>query len=118
MPATEGSGNPVRTEDETILALDLLYRFGRPVGKEHLEVLNLSRLLRAATIYPLHGRKENFRNSDGALKLQNPFSAVGDFHSIRPTRGQWKHTRSLYILTVIGSKHLFMFCRGSKIWKF
>lgn len=77
MPVTEGSGNPVWTEEETILALELLYRHGKPIDKKHSEVAELSALLRSAEIYPLEGRKENFRNADGvSLKLQNLFSAV------------------------------------------
>jgi len=62
MPITKGSGNPDWTRDECLLALDLLYRHGGPVGKNNRDVLELSKALRAAEIYPSSGRKENFRN--------------------------------------------------------
>ncbi|RWC25947.1 MAG: HNH endonuclease [Mesorhizobium sp.] len=77
MPVTSGSGNPKWTRDETLLALDLLYRHGKPVDKNHADAMGLSRLLRAANIYPQTDRKESFRNADGvALKTQNLFSAL------------------------------------------
>ncbi|MER9227726.1 HNH endonuclease [Mesorhizobium sp. M0664] len=77
MPVTSGSGNPKWTRDETLLALDLLYRHGKPVDKNHTDAAELSRLLRAANIYPATERKDSFRNSDGvALKTQNLFSAL------------------------------------------
>jgi 5-methylcytosine-specific restriction protein A len=71
MPVTRGSGNPIWTRDETILALDLLYRMGT-LDQKHPEVISLSNLLRAANLVPIDRRKDNFRNADGvALKLQN-----------------------------------------------
>ncbi|MDG4908751.1 MAG: HNH endonuclease [Mesorhizobium sp.] len=77
MPVTSGSGNPKWTRDETLLALDLLYRHGKPIDKNHADAAELSRLLRAARIYPETNRKESFRNADGvALKTQNLFSAL------------------------------------------
>lgn len=77
MPVTSGSGNPKWTRDETLLALDLLYRHGKPVDKNHSDAAELSRLLRAANIYPQTDRKDSFRNADGvALKTQNLFSAL------------------------------------------
>lgn len=83
MPITQGAGNPDWTRDETILALDLLARHGgRPVDRRHVDVGELSDLLRAAVLHPQDGRKDNFRNDDGvALKLQNLLSAI------EPTRG-------------------------------
>jgi 5-methylcytosine-specific restriction enzyme A len=82
MPVTKGSGNPKWTRDESLLALDLLYRHGKPIDRHHTDVLELSNLLRAAPIYPNAGRKDNFRNVDGvALKMQNLLSAI------KPTRG-------------------------------
>lgn len=83
MPITKGAGNPDWTWDETLLALDLLYRHGaRAIDRHHSDVRNLSDALRAAEIYPKYGRKDNFRNPDGvALKLQNLLSAID------PTRG-------------------------------
>ncbi|MCQ1772883.1 HNH endonuclease [Neorhizobium galegae] len=77
MPVTQGHGNPDWSRDETILALDLLYRHGKPVDRKHPEVQRLSEILRAAVIHPPEKRNERFRNPDGvALKLQNLFSAV------------------------------------------
>jgi 5-methylcytosine-specific restriction protein A len=82
MPVTKGAGNPDWTWDETLLALDLLYRHGTPPDRKHSDVLALSAYLREAEIYPKAGRKDNFRNPDGvALKLQNLQSAID------PTRG-------------------------------
>lgn len=77
MPITKGAGNPDWTWDETLLALDLLYRHGGPIDRKHSDVYELSNALRAAEIYPKAGRKDNFRNPDGvALKLQNLQSAI------------------------------------------
>ncbi|CAN7649193.1 HNH endonuclease [Mesorhizobium sp. LjNodule214] len=77
MPVTKGSGNPKWTRDESLLALDLLYRHGKPIDKHHADAIELSRLLRAARIYPEAKRKESFRNPDGvALKTQNLLSAI------------------------------------------
>ncbi|TRL35521.1 HNH endonuclease [Rhizobium straminoryzae] len=77
MPITKGQGNPDWTRDETVLALSLLYKHGKPVDRHHPDVHALSRLLREATIHPPADRNERFRNPDGvALKLQNLFSAV------------------------------------------
>lgn len=82
MPITQGSGNPIWNRDETLLALDLLYRHGAPIHKGHKDVEELSTLLRSAMIHPIEGRKPSFRNADGvALKLQNLLSAID------PTRG-------------------------------
>lgn len=82
MPITQGSGNPDWTRDETLLALDLLYRHGAPIHKGHPDIAELSQLLRSAQIYPMDGRKPSFRNEDGVgLKLQNLLSAID------PTRG-------------------------------
>jgi 5-methylcytosine-specific restriction protein A len=77
MPITQGAGNPDWNRDETLLALDLLYRHGNAVHKGHEEVAELSALLRAALIHPVEGRRQSFRNADGvALKLQNLMSAI------------------------------------------
>jgi 5-methylcytosine-specific restriction protein A len=82
MPITQGAGNPDWTRDETLLALDLLYRHGTPIYRGHDDVIALSALLRSASIHPPAGRRPSFRNPDGvALKLQNLFSAID------PTRG-------------------------------
>ena len=76
MPVTRGSGNPNWTWDETLLALDMLYRRGA-LGRSHPEVIALSATLKAANLFPIEGRKDNFRNADGvALKLQNLMSAI------------------------------------------
>jgi 5-methylcytosine-specific restriction protein A len=77
MPVTKGHGNADWLRDETILALDLLYRHGRPLDRRHPEVLALSELLRGAELVPASMRRESFRNPDGvALKLQNLQSAL------------------------------------------
>lgn len=77
MPVTKGAGNPDWTWDETLLALDLLYRHGAPLSRHHSYVLALSDTLRSAAFHPSEGRKENFRNPDGvALKMQNLQSAI------------------------------------------
>lgn len=78
MPVTKGSGNPNWTRDETLLALDLLYRHdAKPLDRSSGEVADLSRLLKSAQLHPIEGRKDNFRNTDGvALKLQNLLSAL------------------------------------------
>jgi len=77
MPITQGAGNPDWNWDETLLALDLLYRHEVPIHKGHADVIELSQLLQAALIHPLEGRRPSFRNPDGvALKLQNLLSAI------------------------------------------
>lgn len=77
MPVTSGHGNPDWVPDETLLALDLLYRHGKPIGKTHPDVVDLSNTLRGGPWHPKEGRKDNFRNADGvALKLQNLQSAL------------------------------------------
>ncbi|AYG73603.1 HNH endonuclease [Rhizobium sp. CCGE532] len=82
VPVTKGAGNPDWTWDETLLALDLLYRHSVPVDRNHPDVRDLSSALRTAEIHPKDGRKDNFRNPDGvSLKLQNLQSAID------PTRG-------------------------------
>lgn len=82
MPITQGAGNPDWQRDETLLALDLLYRHDRAIDKHHDDVVELSSLLRSALIHPHTERKPSFRNADGvALKIQNLLSAVD------PTRG-------------------------------
>lgn len=82
MPITQGAGNPDWSRDETLLALDLLYRHGGPINKGHKDVVELSELLRTALIHPIDGRKPSFRNGDGvALKMQNLMSAID------PSRG-------------------------------
>lgn len=82
MPVTQGAGNPDWNRDETLLALDLLYRHDTPIHKGHDDVAKLSTLLRSARIHPHEGRRPSFRNADGvALKLQNLSSAID------PTRG-------------------------------
>ena len=82
MPITQGAGNPDWNRDETLLALDLLYRHDAPISKAHDDVVELSALLRAALFFPANARRPSFRNPDGvALKLQNLLSAI------EPTRG-------------------------------
>lgn len=77
MPVTQGHGNPDWSREETMLALELLYRHGKPVDRHHADVLELSLLLRSANIHRVEKRNERFRNPDGvALKLQNLLSAV------------------------------------------
>jgi len=77
MPVTNGHGNADWTRDETVLALDLLYRHGRPIGRQHEDIITLSSLLRRAPFHPPEKRQDSFRNPDGvALKLQNLLSAV------------------------------------------
>jgi len=82
MPITQGAGNPDWSWDETLLALDLLYRHGSPIHNGHDDVAELSALLRTALIHPVEERRPSFRNEDGvALKLQNLMSAID------PSRG-------------------------------
>ncbi|ANK87410.1 MULTISPECIES: HNH endonuclease [unclassified Rhizobium] len=77
MPITDGHGNPDWTRDETVLALDLLYKHGKPIDRRHSDVIALSTILQNANIHPASNRRASFRNADGvALKLQNLFSAV------------------------------------------
>jgi 5-methylcytosine-specific restriction enzyme A len=113
MPVTRGHGNPDWTRDETILALDLLYRFGKPLDRRHDAVAELSNLLRHSQLHPPEKRTETFRNADGvALKLQNLFSAVEpgrgltysktDFEVVadfpRSGRANWLRSRARYEL--------------------
>jgi 5-methylcytosine-specific restriction protein A len=77
VPTTKGAGNPDWNRDETLLALDLLYRHVSPIHKGHGDVAELSALLQAALIHPSEVRRPSFRNADGvALKLQNLMSAI------------------------------------------
>lgn len=87
VPITKGAGNPDWTWDETLLALDLLYRHGAPLDRHHPLVLALSDTLRSAVIHPREGRKENFRNPDGvALKMQNLQSAIDPARRLSSSR--------------------------------
>lgn len=88
MPVTSGQGNPDWTREETLLALELLYRHdGKAIHKNHPDVLGLSNKLRSAVIHKEKSRKENFRNPDGvALKLQNLMSAINPERRISSTR--------------------------------
>ncbi|TCN32488.1 5-methylcytosine-specific restriction protein A [Sinorhizobium americanum] len=87
MPITKGAGNPDWTWDETLLALDLLYRHGAPIDRHHSDVRDLSNALRAAEIHPKDKRKDNFRNPDGvALKLQNLQSAIDPARSLSSSK--------------------------------
>ena len=82
MPVTQGAGNPDWNRDETLLALDLLYRHETPIHRHHDDAVALSKLLQSALIHPVEGRRPSFRNPDGvALKLQNLLSAID------PSRG-------------------------------
>jgi len=73
--------------DETILALGLLYRHGRPLDDQHPEVIALSTLLRNAALVPAELRQANFRNPDGvALKMQNLRSALDPERRLRSSR--------------------------------
>lgn len=77
LPITSGQGNPDWSRDETLIALDLLYRHGKALGPSHSDVEELSELLRSAKIHPVDKRNDKFRNSAGvALKLQNLLSAT------------------------------------------
>lgn len=77
MPVTSGHGNPKWTREETLLALDLLYKHNAPLDRRHTEVIALSDLLQNASIHPAVRRRNNFRNPDGvALKMQNLLSAA------------------------------------------
>lgn len=77
MPVTNGQGNPIWSLEETLLALDLLYRHDGPLDRRHREVIELSELLKRAAIHPFEMRQGSFRNPDGvALKMQNLLSAI------------------------------------------
>ena len=88
MPVTKGQGNPDWTWEETLLALELLYRHdGRAIAPTHPEAVQLSEELRAARIHSEESRKESFRNPDGVgLKLQNLMSAIDPTRRISSTR--------------------------------
>lgn len=87
MPITKGAGNPDWTWDETLLALELLYRHGAPIDRSHSDVGELSSALQSAAIHPIEGRKDNFRNRDGvALKLQNLRSAIEPGHGLSSSK--------------------------------
>jgi 5-methylcytosine-specific restriction protein A len=88
MPITKGHGNPIWARDETLLALDLLYRHGKPISPTHEDAVELSEFLRKAPLHPIEVRKESFRNPDGvALKLQNLFSAVEPGRGLTSSNG-------------------------------
>lgn len=77
MPVTKGSGNPIWTRDETLLAYDLYFKHGGPVYRDHPDVIELSEFLRSLDLHGNLQKKANFRNVDGvALKLQNLHAAV------------------------------------------
>lgn len=86
MPVTSGSGNPRWTRDESLVALDLYYRFGA-LSRSHQQVIDLSALLRRASPVPPSDRKPSFRNADGvALKLQNLLSAIDPSRGLSSSR--------------------------------
>ncbi len=78
MATTHGHGHPNWIEDEVILALELYHAHGRTVPKrDHPDVIELSRLLRAFPFHAIAARQPSFRNADGvAFKLQNLHSVA------------------------------------------
>lgn len=100
MPITQGAGNPDWSRDETMLALDLLYRHGAPIHKGHEDVAELSQLLRTASIHPVAAQRPSFRNADGvALKLQNLKSAIN------PSRGLSSSTTDRQLVAEFPPSH-------------
>jgi len=79
--------NPSWTEDETILALDvLLGHWPKVPDKGHLATLELSSLLRSLPIHPNAVRSSTFRNPNGiAMTLQN-LASLHRERSDRPRR--------------------------------
>lgn len=73
MAVTHGHGNPNWTKDETILALDLLFKLnGANPSPSDKRVIALSNTLNQLPIHPLEIRKAQFRNPAGvAFKIQN-----------------------------------------------
>lgn len=110
MPITKGAGNPKWSWDETLLALDLLYRHGSPLDRKHGDVIALSELLRSAQIHAIEGRKPSFRNPDGvALKMQNLMSAIDPHRGLSSSKTDRKAVKefpqaSAQILAVIASQ--------------
>lgn len=107
MPVTKGAGNPDWNRDETLLALALLYKHDAPLHKGHDDVVELSALLRGATIHPLEGRRPSFRNADGvALKLQNLLSAINPDRGLsssaldRELVAEYPHSRAGEVATL------------------
>lgn len=77
MPITDGHGNAKWTREESILALDLLYRHGRSISESHPDVQELSALLRRSTLHRPEKRQNSFRNPAGVeFKIQNLMSAI------------------------------------------
>ena len=71
--------NPNWAEEELILALDLYLRLGQ-VGPDHLEVIEVSRILNRLEIHPDRPDRADFRNLNGvAMKIAN-FAAIDPNH--------------------------------------
>jgi 5-methylcytosine-specific restriction protein A len=89
MPITSGQGNPIWTEDETILALDLLLQsYPEIPDKNSDEVRELSTLLQGMSVHDGEHRNTTFRNPDGVgMKIQNLLS-------LHPDRVERKGLRS------------------------
>jgi len=73
MAVTNGHGNPAWTFDETILALELYFKFQeKNPNRNDPDVIQLSKLLNKLPIHSIELRKKSFRNPDGvAFKIQN-----------------------------------------------
>jgi 5-methylcytosine-specific restriction protein A len=78
--------NPDWTWDEELLAFDVFLRFG-PLGEDHPEVQDLSRLLRELTIHPLSSRTETFRNPNGVARKLADIQTHQPGYLGKPTNG-------------------------------
>lgn len=66
MAVTKGHGNPKWGKDETILALNLYFKFlDKPPSKSNEYVIALSNLLRSNPFHSREKGKNSFRNPDG-----------------------------------------------------
>jgi 5-methylcytosine-specific restriction protein A len=81
--------NPPWQRDELILALDLYVRFPpKSIGQEHLEVVQLSKILNALPIHARRPDAERFRNPNGVyMKLCNFLRFDQTYHGRGLSRG-------------------------------
>jgi 5-methylcytosine-specific restriction enzyme A len=98
MPVTEGQGNPVYTKEETILALDLLFRCdSRVPNTKDPRVVEVSHWLRTMPIHPVAIRNARFRNAHGVvMKMQNLLACgvEGGLRSSKMDRRVWEEHSS------------------------
>lgn len=85
------------TREELLLALDVYQKSDRSKDIQNAEVDALSAELRALTIHPAEGRRDNFRSPDGTRQLLKRFAQLDGGSEIRGSASKdMKRMQELY----------------------